>query len=142
MDVFKTFSFFFSLLGFFSLDVFEVSSFSFAWPTTNVASSFHAFLVFISEIFSYMSYILCLKSTEESTCVCLLMAVGHEPGLPVRQRKPKRKKTFVCQLSLTERLFYPMGHHPSRKVATFQLPNCAVQLLSLSVHKNLEKHEM
>jgi hypothetical protein len=58
-----------------------------------------------------------------------------------KTKKPPQKKTFVCQLSLTERLFYPMGH-PSRKVATFQLPNCVVQLLSLPVHKNLEKHEM
>ncbi len=91
MDVFKTFSFFFSLSGFSSLEVLKFLVF-FCLANYQHCLFFSCISCVYIWKFSYMSYILCLKSTEESTCVCHLMAVGHEPGLPVRQRKPKEKK--------------------------------------------------
>ncbi len=138
----KLFSFFFSPFGVFLFGGFEVSCFLLPGQLPTLPLLFMHLLCLYLKIFIHVIHSMLKEYRRKYMCLSPYGSWSWT-WITSKTKKSKKnlKKTFVCQLSLTKRLFYPMGH-PSRKVATFQLPNCAMQLLSLPVHKNLEKHEM
>ncbi len=132
MDVFKTFFFFLFPLGVFLFGGFEVSCFLLPGQLPTLPLLFMHFLCLYLKVFIHVIHSMLKEYRRKYMCLSPYGSWSWT-WITSKTKKAKRKKTFVCQLSLTKRLVYPInrssfkesGHFPTTQLCHTTEHSCA-----------------